>query len=539
MAEGEQQNGNGTNPPASLFSDDNDFWQAKNLLNTKMGVKAPINLYDHLTNVIMHAMETKASNVVDNFEQLSLDVKKQLFTLDESLPTSIKIGGERHLEYESIKQKISFYKKPAEEAADGETGDFPDMMDLASLWEWAGVSFGNEDTFLLFLAIKNLVEVKQLKSVRLWGKVFGTHENYTVVEAELKEGVADDEDAIVNAEDVEEKDDGAVPAPKDDDDSAPVPKTKQMAPLGKELRAGVNKYIYYVCTSVGGQWTRLPDVVPERLQEARRIRKYFTGSLKHKIVSFPEFKGNEAQYLRCQIARISAATVVSPKGYYMIDPEAEELEENNGNPPIIINPEYEGLTNEQLTMSANWVHHVPYILPQGRCNWEAPKVLKEEVEGEEKEEEEEEEQDDEANAAEPESGPSLLGVLTSDDDHGTIAAWSTRVCSQLSPTKFSPVCLRSNYWPGAQTMAYNDKFANIYIGDGLKDLGNPEQNFVPPALGPIQKEYTIPEGVEISLSEQLDPTVEAEEAYEEEKRAKDDEGKEEQEGEEAEEGEDE
>ncbi|KAJ3260820.1 Radial spoke head protein 4 A [Boothiomyces macroporosus] len=538
MAEGEQQAGGGAKPQTTLFSDDNEFWQAKNFLNTKMGVKAPINLYDHLTNVIMHAMETKATNVVDNFEQLSLDVKKQLFTLDESLPTSIKVSGEKHLEYESVKQKISFYKKPAEDATDGDTGDFPDMMDLAGLWEWAGVSFGKEDTFLLFLAIKNLVEVKQLKSVRLWGKIFGTQGNYIIVEAELKEGAADEEDAIVNAEEVFEKEVPAVTA-KDEDDGVAVPKVKQMAPLGKEVRIGVNKYIYYVCSHIGGPWTRLPDVVPERLQESRKIHKYFTGDLKHKIESYPEFKGNEAQYLRCQIARISAATVVSPKGYYIIDPEAEDVEENNGNPPIIINPEYEGLTNEQLTSPGNWVHHVPYILPQGRCVWEAPKAIKEEVEGEEKEEEEEEEQEDDANSAEPESGPSLLGVLTSDDDHGTIPAWSSRICSQLSPTKFSPVCLRSNNWPGASAMAYNDKFANIYVGDGLKDLGNPEQHFVPPALGPIQKEYTIPEGSENILTEQLDPTVEAEEAYEEEKRAKDDEGKEEEEGGEVEEAEEE
>lgn len=55
-----------------------------------------------------------------------------------------------------------------------------------------------------------------------------------------------------------------------------------------------------------------------------------TGRLNATIESSPSFKGTEAQYLRCQIARISAATVVSPKGYYMIDGEAEEPEDGPG-----------------------------------------------------------------------------------------------------------------------------------------------------------------------------------------------------------------
>jgi Radial spokehead-like protein len=40
--------------------------------------------------------------------------------------------------------------------------------------------------------------------------------------------------------------------------------------------------------------------------------------------------------LRCQIARISAATVISPKGYYIIDEEAEGPEEGSGIDFILI-----------------------------------------------------------------------------------------------------------------------------------------------------------------------------------------------------------
>ena len=44
------------------------------------------------------------------------------------------------------------------------------------------------------------------------------------------------------------------------------------------------------------------------------------------IVSYPPFPGTEAHYLRAQIARVAAATVVSPNGYYKLDDEEEPQE---------------------------------------------------------------------------------------------------------------------------------------------------------------------------------------------------------------------
>jgi radial spoke head protein 4/6 len=119
--------------------------------------------------------------------------------------------------------------------------------------------------------------------------------------------------------------------------------------------------------------------------------------------------------------------VVSPKGYYMTDPEADEPEEGAGSIiPIIINPEYEGLTNEQLLNTSNWVHHTPYILPQGRATWEAPKLIKEK-ELEEKEDEEDEQEEE--NQPEPEVGPPPLNPVASDE--GNINSHRTWLYSGL------------------------------------------------------------------------------------------------------------
>ena len=47
-------------------------------------------------------------------------------------------------------------------------------------------------------------------------------------------------------------------------------------------------------------------------------------------MSYPPFPGNEMNYLRAQIARISAGTQVSPAGYYMFEEEEEEEDEGEG-----------------------------------------------------------------------------------------------------------------------------------------------------------------------------------------------------------------
>ncbi|KAJ3298750.1 Radial spoke head protein 4 A [Borealophlyctis nickersoniae] len=563
----------GYHKPKSALPEDSELALAKAFLMTN-SEKSNMNLYDHLTSIVMQILETRPANAVDIFETISSEVKRSKFSVEQpDAPGAFRRVPDQTAAGEAASVQIKLFERlsPDEAAdravADNQAGEVPDVMDLANLWEWAGVSFGKEETFMIFLAMKKLSEEKPLKSVRLWGKIAGQKANYIIVEGEIREGAIDEDDAIANSsgsenanaeEEAPPEGQGegapgegeAVAPPVDDEAGLPKPKVKTTPPLPKEVRVGVNKYVYYVCNYAGGEWTRLPDVIPEKLQACRRIRKYFTGDLNTKIVSYPPFDGTEAQYLRCQIARISAATVVSPAGYYTFDQEegGDDEEQHNGN--IIINPDYEGTPNEQLLNPGSWVHHVPYILPQGRTTWENPNA-RPSGEGEEGGEEEEgsdagSEAGEEGGgeSAEPETGPPILSPLTGDEDHGDIPSWAPRTCSNLSPTKFSPVTLRSCRWPGAVVVAYNDKFANVYVGDGLKDLGNPVQQFVPPPLPEVQKEYAPAEGNENELVEQIDPTVAEEKAFtdEQERKARENEGKdesdEEGEDEEGEEGED-
>ncbi len=99
----------------------------------------------------------------------------------------------------------------------------------------------------------------------------------------------------------------------------PPPKStyKPPPPVPKEENhTGVNKYTYFVCQVPGMPWVRLPMVTPAQITVARQIRRFFTGRLDAPVLSYPSFPGNETNYLRAQITRISAGTHISPLGFY-------------------------------------------------------------------------------------------------------------------------------------------------------------------------------------------------------------------------------
>lgn len=64
--------------------------------------------------------------------------------------------------------------------------------------------------------------------------------------------------------------------------------------------------VYYVCNFPGDHWVQLPDVTPKQISVSRKIVKALTGNLDQEIIVYPEFPGTERNYLRAQIARISA-----------------------------------------------------------------------------------------------------------------------------------------------------------------------------------------------------------------------------------------
>ncbi|NXR97879.1 RSH4A protein, partial [Oxylabes madagascariensis] len=475
----------------------------------KTSTKSGLNLYDHFANILTKILDEQPTNTVDIIEDISKDVKcaqfrKKMDTLrDEHLipPT-----------YEAAEKcKALFIKEGGEEEredVEDEMGQpaLPNVMETAFYFEQAGIGLNKDESYYIFLALKNLINAQPIQTCRFWGKILGLEMNYIIAEVQLREGEEEEETGQegegTTAEGEKEMGEAEEEDAQKEKEAEPPKSTYKPPPeIPKEANGtGTNKYVYFVCNEPGKPWVKLPPVTPAQIVCARKIKKFFTGWLDAPVVSFPPFPGNEANYLRAQIARISAGTHVSPTGFYQFPDEEEEEEE--GADTYEENPEFEPPPVAEMVESlATWAHHVKGILKQGRCVWINPSQKSEENDEEEDEEEEEEEGEE----PQEERGPPLLTLISEDEGMKDIPAWTAQASTNLIP-EYSVAILQSNRWPGAYAFASGRKFENIYFGWGHKYS---LESHSPELPSPAQGEFPI--GPEIT--ETVDPTVEEEMAF--------------------------
>ncbi|XP_040832434.1 radial spoke head protein 6 homolog A [Ochotona curzoniae] len=477
-------------------------------------VSCDLSLYEHLVNLLTKILNQRPEDPLSILESLNRTTQYEWF--HPKLDT-LQDDPEMQPTYEMAeKQKALFFRGgggEGEQEMEEEVTEtvVPNIMEAAFYFQQAGVGLSADESFRVFLAMKQLAEQQPVHTCRFWGKILGLSRSYLVAEVEFREGEEEGEEEeteetlepgdVLEAHGEEEGEEDEEKAA----DTLPQPTWKPPpATPREESRTGANKYLYFVCSEPGRPWTRLPHVTPAQIVQARKIKKFFTGRLDAPVLSYPPFPGNEANYLRAQIARISAATHISPLGYYQFGEEEgdEEDEGGAGRDSFEENPDFEGIPVLELVDSmANWVHHAQHILPQGRCTWVNPLQKTEE---EEELGEEEEKADEGVEEVEQEVGPPLLTPLSEDAEIMHLSPWTTRLSCGLCP-QYSVAIVRSNLWPGAYTYAVGKKFENLYIGWGHKY--SPE-NFNPALPAPVQQEY--PSGPEIT--EMSDPTVEEEQA---------------------------
>jgi radial spoke head protein 4A len=129
----------------------------------------------------------------------------------------------------------------------------PDILEEARMFEWGGIGFGHDETFRVMLSVKQLLEVTSflllltvykthpLKSVRLFGKIFGRNNDYLICETEYKEGEREPEQVpeVVHKEDEDEE----------EEEDKVINKKDLVLEVPEEVGIGSNKFVYWVCTS--------------------------------------------------------------------------------------------------------------------------------------------------------------------------------------------------------------------------------------------------------------------------------------------------
>ncbi|XP_059986552.1 radial spoke head protein 6 homolog A isoform X1 [Lagenorhynchus albirostris] len=422
-------------------------------------VNCDLSLYEHLVNLLTKILNQRPEDPLFLLESLNRTTQWEWF--HPKLDT-LRDDPELQTTYEMAeRQKVLFSRSggsEAEQEMEEEAAGtaVPNIMEKAFYLEQAGVGLSSDESFRIFMALKQLVGQQPIQTCRFWGKILGLSRNYLVAEVEFREGEEEVEEMMeggeVMEEHTEEESDEGDEGEEKAADVIPKPTWKPPPVVPKEeSRNGANKYLYFVCNEPGQLWVRLPHVTPIQIMQARKIKKFFTGFLDAPVISYPPFPGNEANYLRAQIARISAATQISPLGFYQFSEEEGDEEEEGGarRDSYEENPDFEGIPVLELVDSmANWVHHTQHILPQGRCTWVNPLQKTEEEElGEE-----EEKADEGIDEAGQEVGPPLLTPLSEDAGSlrtstsagatSTVLRISTRPCQPLF-SKSTPAARRS------------------------------------------------------------------------------------------------
>mmetsp|Transcript_18571 Transcript_18571/g.25740 ORF Transcript_18571/g.25740 Transcript_18571/m.25740 type:complete len:486 (+) Transcript_18571:195-1652(+) len=433
-------------------------------------------VYDHLAAVVGKILEDRPDGAVDLLETTLLVKKTQYNPKDTPVVLPTKQNPKDTARAVAI---AKLYETP-EAPIDPETGEpeeveppnefeTENILSDAAMFAAVGVGFSQTEWYSIMLTIKNLGEdpIKLLKTVRFFGKFFGIKSDYYVFEATLQE----------EPEPPEEEADPNIMPPE-------------------EPGTGANSYTYYVCQQLGGPVTKLPPVTPTQITVARQIKKFLIGDLKSEVSAFPPFPGVEANFLRAQISRIAATTVICPLDFFAVGEDEVTLERSE---------EFEPKDATEMVLPENWCHRYPHIKPQGRCVWWAPPPPEEDEEGAEDYEE-----------PEPQESPELLATLDADavvvpstggaglpanvppgedeeaeEDPKGVPAWSKLQSSAVPSVQYQVVGLRSNLWPGSVAVCAGASFSNVYIGYGLKN-----QRLIPPPPPAVNQEWKAPEDEE-------------------------------------------
>ena len=301
--------------------------------NKKVG-KISLDFYTHLKEVfyyICHKFAESPSldrmmydkhDSYEKFEEISHLVKKTHLQIRDPLKDSEINKPIPVKKSEIVDQYINDFRSLIKESVkydDDEEIEQPveciidEVPSTMKMFEWCGISFGDQETYRIYKAMKRLGVMSGATNLKLWGKFLGRSSDYYVLEGQLPYT-----EEIKTDSDIEDR------------------------------GIGVNSHIYWVTDDLLSDWIQLPDVEPKYIEAARSIKYIVSGDLNSEVNSNPKFPGKERHFLRAQIARIAHSTTIIPKDF-MVPHEENEKE-------VVYNEEFGGVPQNAAEMKSieNW-----------------------------------------------------------------------------------------------------------------------------------------------------------------------------------------
>ncbi|GAA51180.1 radial spoke head protein 4 homolog A [Clonorchis sinensis] len=525
------------------------------------------NLYEHLVTLLKVILEQQPTHAMDQFEELSRQVKRELGggaggsgagagLVQEDIEATAPTAREDTPEYLHAKTERTLLKHPKHKWDDvvfsksplpapwggyyDDDDEIQRMQNLGQasfLVEQAGAGLGRSEMLRVWLSIRKLsLKLTTVVKLRFWGKIMGTQGCYYIAEGEFEAGM--DADSGVEgpfdnwrpftAE--PQSSDKAVPVrevsenseQKPEKEMSPeeaklaearvvalenLPKNKWVprAPIPAEARGrGTNRWDYFACTKLGSdEWFRLPPARPEHIVYARHIRHLFVGRPDAPVPRSPGALG-DFPGLEVHLLRAQIARITSAT---WISPAGlYQVDEE---------AELEEGEQPETLMEVEEFEPPQFEELLDAANWQhtRPYILPQGrcsfVSQKRAAAALRENMDDpkEKRATKP-KGRTIR--LTS----RPLPAWRVYPSTVLLPKNCSVAIVSSGRWPGAYTLARGADFVNIYVGWGQKSLAS---NFSPMWYPNVMKEFSEDA---MPLIETNDPTPLEEEAVRAAKEAR-------------------
>ena len=320
-----------------------------------------------------------------------------------------------------------------------------DILSHSKLFEWGGVSFSDEVWYKLRMAMKKLMVEKDCKFIRFFGKIFGINSDYYIVQG------------------IQNK----------------FPMQNPQPHIESKGNEGINRYTFWVSNSILEKWEELPEITKEQIVTSRKFKYIFTGDLNSPVNSFVLFEGREKHLLKCQIVRILHSSCICPKGLYKTDENFKEALEGK---VTEFDEEYKSPSFEEMKSpeAENWVHEQAYIFPNG-------KVIDPENEN----------QVERLKGINEDEGYKIKEGEGENAEEKDMKYWRVKVVGDQimhnkpngDPITHAVVLVRNLRWPGTLVVWKEEKFANIYVGFGVKAT---DANYFPTEIPKVDKDTREP-----------------------------------------------